>query len=157
MGQNWVDIIKEGNTAMKQGQYCLASSHYLKVLEEAQRKLKGLGKLSGENINVVIDFALCSRVAAKAVLKSGDFAEAENICLKASEALIPIISNLNNKQIFRAITFTHFKNIYYDLAYLHGSRRQMYKLYSYVKSHAAMVARWAEELKMVSNENLRMN
>lgn len=142
---------------MKQRQYCLASSRYLKVLQEAQRNLKGLGTLSGKNIHLVIDFALCSRVAAKAVLKSGDLAEAENICLRASEALTPIISNLNNKQIFRAITFTHFKNIYYDLAYLLGSGGQMDKLYSYVNFHAAMVATWTEELKMVSNANLRMN
>lgn len=157
MGQKWVDILKEGNTAMKQGQYCDASFHYLKVLEEAQRNVKGLRKPSAENMHVVIEFALCSRVAAKAVLQSGDEAEAEHIYLKASETLIPIISNLSQKQILRAVTFTHFKNIYYDLVNLYTSSGQMHKLYSHVESQAIMVRKWAEELKMVSNSNLGMN
>lgn len=157
MGHQWINIMKEGNIAMKNGEYSLASRHYIEVLEEAERNLKRLRHLSVSTINIVIEFALYSRVTAKAVLQNGHLAEAENIFLKANEALISIISNLKYRQIFRAITFTHFKGLYHDLAYFYASTGQMHKLYSYISSHKAVVERWTKELKLLNNGNLGRN
>lgn len=158
MGQKWIEILNDGNTAFERRQYRLASAYYTQVLAEAKKSLKQLNNLvSEDNISVVTEFCSCTRFAANAARENGQLAQAEAIYLEASEALAPFISNLGNRIVCRALTMTEFKNIFYDLLSLYASTRQMDKLKTYVKVHQPLLVGWAKELMMVGTAGIGMN
>ncbi len=157
MGYEWIEIIKKGNKAFSQKQYPQACELYTEVWAEAGRNLRQVLILSAENIDAVQEYCLCSRVAANALLKNGQASEAERIYAIAAGELKLFISNLNNPLPYRALVFTEFKLIFYDLANLYVFTRQSDKLNAYVRKNTSLLKNWAEELQMISQYDQSLN
>ena len=157
MGQEWIKIIKKANRAFSQQEYSQASGLFTQVLAETRRNLRQVIILSRKNINAVQEFALCSRVAANALLKNGQVREAENIYHIATEALKPFISNLNNPLPYRALVLSEFKLLFYGLADLYVSNEQIDKLKAYVEKNILILKNWAGELQMISQSARNLN
>jgi hypothetical protein len=157
MGQEWIEIIKKGNKAFSRKQYSQACGLYSEVLAEAGRNLRQVIILSRENITTVQEFCLCSRVAANALLKNGQATEAERIYCNAASELKPFISNLNNPLLYRALLFTEFKLIFYGLADLYVSNKQLDRLNAYMRKNNSLLKKWSEELQMISQLDGNLN
>ena len=157
MGQEWIKIIKKANSAFSQQEYSQASGLFTQVLAETRRNLRQVIILSGKNIIAVQEFALCSRVAANALLKNGQAHEAERMYLAAADKLKPFISNLNNPLLYRALVLSEFKLLFYELADLYVSNEQSDKLNAYAEKNQALLKKWAEELQMVRLSERNLN
>jgi hypothetical protein len=157
MGREWIKIIKKANRAFSQQEYSQASGLFTQVLAETRRNLRQVIILSRKNINAVQEFALCSRVAANALLKNGQVREAERIYHIANEALKPLISNLNNPLPYRALVLSEFKLLFYGLADLYVSNEQVDRLNAHVKKNQALLIKWAEERQMMSQCGKNLN
>ncbi len=157
MGHQWIEIMKEGNKAFSRKQYPQACELYTEVWAEAGRNLRQVLILSAENIDTVQEFCLCSRIAANALLKNGQAGEAERIYAVAAGELKLFISNLNNPLAYRALLFTEFKLIFYDLANLYVFNKQSDKLNTYVRKNTSLLKNWAEELQRISQCDRNLN
>jgi hypothetical protein len=158
MGQQWIEILNEGNVAFEEGQYRIASAYYAQVLAEVKKGLKQLNSVvSQDSISVVNEFCSCTRLAAMATLENGQPAQAEALYLEAKELLALFISNLNNRFLYRALVLTEFKNMCYDLFGLYKAIRQIDRLNEFTKAHHPMLIRWFKEMKMVDQSGMEMN
>ncbi len=157
MGQQWIAILEQGNTAFKQKQYAQAGLHYTEVLAEAKRNLKQQPFLTEDNLHLVNEFWACTQYAATAAQKNGQWSEAETIYLEAHDVLSELMVNLNNRLLYRAFVLTKFKGLFYALANLYVSNQQTDKLNAYVKKHQPKLLQWARELDMGSKQGLGMN
>ncbi|MBZ9731577.1 hypothetical protein LB467_17970 [Salegentibacter sp. JZCK2] len=154
MGHKWIEKLEKGNTAFKQERYFQASGYYKNVLAEMKKNLKKLDLLNKHNFQVVIEFCECTQLAGKAAQKEGQWEEAEAIYKKASDDLVPFISNFNNGLAYRAFTVTEFKNIFYELAGMYISNHQERKLKAHVREYQPIIVKWAKELSMFSRAGM---
>lgn len=157
MGHQWIEIIEKGNKAFSRKQYPEACELYTEVWAEAGRNLRQVLILSAENMHAIQEFCLCSRAAANARLKNGQAGEAERIYAMAARELKLFISNLNNPLPYRALVFAEFKLLFYDLANLYVSNKQLDKLNAYARENTSLLKNWAEELQMISQYDRNLN
>lgn len=154
MGQEWIEVIKKANTAFSKEEYSQASGLFKKVLAETKRNLRLVVILSKTNMLTVQEFALCSRVAANALLRNGQVREAEQIYLNATEALKPFISNLASPLFYRALVLSEFKMLFYVLADLYVSNQMLEELDIFVRENTPLLNTWAEEQQIMSQYNI---
>lgn len=157
MGQEGLEIIKKANRAFSRREYSQASGLFTQVLAETRRNLRQVIILSRKNINAIQEFALCSRLAGKALMKDGQVHEAERMYLAAADKLKPFISNLNNPLPYRALVVTEFKLLFYELADLYIFNEQLDKLNAYAEKNTPVLKNWAGELQMVSQSERNVN
>lgn len=157
MGQELIEIIKKANRAFSHQEYSQASGLFMQVLAETRKNLRPVVILCRKNVNAVQEFALCSRVAANALLKNGQVREAERIYHLASEALKPFISNLTNPLPYRALVLSEFKLLFYGLANLYVSNHLLEELDIYVRENNPLLIKWAEERQMMSQYSKNLN
>ena len=157
MGQEGMEIIRKASRAFSRQEYAQASGLFTQVLTETRGNLRQVTILSRKSINAIQEFAFCSRLAGKAMIKDGQVHEAERVYLDAAEKLKPFISNLNNRLPYRALVMTEFKLLFYELAGLYVSNAQLDKLNTYVEKNTPVLESWARELQMVSQSERNLN
>lgn len=150
MGQEWIKIIKKANSAFSQKEYSEASVLFKKVLAETRRNLHLVVILDKITTQIVQEYALCSRVAANALLKDGQVREAEVIYLKATKTLKPFISNLASPLSYRALILSEFKMLFYALADLYVSNHMLDELDIYVRGNNLSLSKWAQEQQIIA-------
>lgn len=157
MGQEGIENIKKASRAFSRQEYAQASGLFTQVLTETRGNLRQVTILSRKSITAIQEFALCSRLAGKAMIKDGQVHEAERVYLDAAEKLKPFISNLNNRLPYRALVMTEFKLLFYELAGLYVSNAPLDKLNAYAEKNTPVLESWARELQMVSQSGRNLN
>lgn len=157
MGQEGIEIIKKASRAFSRQEYAQASGLFTQVLTETRGSLRQVTVLSKKSIKAIQEFALCSRLAGKAMIKDGQVHEAERVYLNAADKLKPFISNLNNPLPYRAVVMTEFKLLFYELADLYVTNAQLDKLNTYVEKNTPVLKSWERELQMVSQFKRNLN
>lgn len=157
MGQEWIEVIKKGNRAFSRRKYSKASVLFTQVLVETKRNLRQVNNLSRKNINMIQEFALCSRLAGKALMKNKEPHEAERVYLAAADKMRPFISNLNNPLPYRALLMTEYKLLVYDLANFYASNELFESLIAFTEKNTPTLKSWAIELQMISQSGRNLN